>query len=329
MTTRKYYPEPGEKVLLKLSVSKFCTRMNIAGKHMWAAYMEDGTARLYDLHTKEPYEHPPTLRATQVGFQLCNNRYHVNCINVTFNEKGLSQAQIRFLGIVERRYFDFPSSGLAFNLIELLKGSFAEMQSRYISPLGEWYDKVTREEFSEKYGNILMEAWDYWKFLPKPFYKMSYVEPLALSTMVAMYNEDYKAAKTGVSINVLHFSLGGGNARAVKMLNPTFQVVAEMHGIVDDEQIYLELYDNNRLYAKYNKIIGSRFIAYVVNNVVNLPQQDEEVWCSPAHVKLQRTDEAWWTWFYEHDTDWQNDIMVEANAVDDMEKLLAYLKEHY
>lgn len=146
----------------------------------------------------------------------------------TFSKKGLNKLQVDFLTNIEKEYF---------------KG--AEINRDLL------YKHAVNYKGTEK-AKQLIEAFDYWTFLPRPIIRESYKRPVKLSELLT-------PNRTG-------FYLYGHDDR----VTPTEKTKELLkNGLIYDikpENYYFEL-TGDALYIKYQHIIGSRFIAFIKKDI--------------------------------------------------------------
>ena len=142
----------------------------------------------------------------------------------TYNGTGLNNNQILLLDELDRMWFE--GEDIKLNTI-----------------------KKAMETTGVPKGQDIMDAWDFWRTLRRPYFRSSLIEPIQLSDLVEV-NENGMWFRG----NETKYSLKDNLADRMGML--------KING-----GWYLEMHDN-RLYIKYNTIIGSRYIANVKNDLI-------------------------------------------------------------
>jgi hypothetical protein len=153
--------------------------------------------------------------------------------NLTFSRKGLTKIQIEFLTNIEAMFF--KNENIDF---EMLKKGIRSLKN---------YTSEQRVE--------MLEAWNYWEFIPKPLIRSSYKTEVVLDSLLLdgglFWLRNGKKDKLVKPSTKLKRILG--TTGLIYTLHPDnfyFEIITEVSG-------------KKALYIKYQSIIGSRFIAYV------------------------------------------------------------------
>jgi hypothetical protein len=91
-----------------------------------------------------------------------------------------------------------------------------------------------------------LEAWSYWEFLPRPQYRETYFKPIALSELF--------------NVNSKGYTILDNNWNSL-----SHEYVGKDLGMIDND-VYFKLIED-RLYCQYNRILGSRFVGYIINDL--------------------------------------------------------------
>ncbi len=146
--------------------------------------------------------------------------------HLTFSTKGLNKIQVEFLIAIEKAFF---------------KG---ENIDRGMLETGMKSINYTPEIASE-----ILDAWEYWNFMPKPLIRSSYKTKVGLDTLLLdgglFWLKNSKKDKVKPS------------AKLKRLLES-----ADLMYNLSPSEFYFEII-KGALYIKYQHIIGSRFIAYV------------------------------------------------------------------
>lgn len=150
----------------------------------------------------------------------------------TFSPEGLRPAAIKFLEGIEE---------------DFLKGISIQRTTHL-------YNKASEYRLSDR--KDIIEAYEYWEFIPKPIMFFTAKEPVLLSELLlespsGKYLINNKNYKSGKFIKTDKFSLIEIN-------------------MLEGLTTYYELINNHSLYIKYDQILGSRYIANVINDIKSL-----------------------------------------------------------
>lgn len=156
----------------------------------------------------------------------------------TFNTKGLTRFQIAFLNMCEERWLSGEDDTL----------NSATMAYKILIKVE---DKLESKQYEE-----LREAWHFWEFLDRPVVRQSVNEPLEISEFLS-------ESKDGFYVNTM---TGNEEFGVVGKSSPT----DKLSEILPEYLIYPLLPKHyffeiigDRLYIKYQSIIGGRFISII------------------------------------------------------------------
>lgn len=154
----------------------------------------------------------------------------INKTYYTFVTTGLTDYQIKFLGECEKLFFKGVDIDL--NFLETV------------------LDKIKFVKGSPE-ANSILEAWDYWKDLLRPKFRNSYKKPIKLSKLFSKVDKGLK----------LYYNVNQFVRITPKNLLSEFQLSSTL-----DLPYYYEIIQGNKLYLRYETIIGSTFIAFIEND---------------------------------------------------------------
>ena len=185
------------------------------------------------------------------GLNLSVNENDIKLVEkeyYTFLTNGLTEEQIKFLAFLEKRFFE----GKEFN------------SNNKLTTIGKY---LVEEGNSNVGATELLEASQYWEFIPKPIMRESSKSPIKLSELLKKYDE---SSKLGLYLSSHRYY----NDKHFEIKNESIEDIRKnMFNICNDENIYLSLCCENEetkeanLYLNYNKIIGSRFVACIINDL--------------------------------------------------------------
>ncbi len=167
-----------------------------------------------------------------------------NAPYLTFSPKGLNKKEVEFLKAIEKDYF----AGADINM-DMLKSGLAAIKFKQGS----------------KDANGILEAWSYWQSIPRPINRQSYKHPVKLSSLITMAQQDRGAY---ISVRDEEGNIASGYCKLIGA--DSEQAAIKKLGMFQGFGLFFEVAVGENFYAKYNTIIGSRYIAKVENDIPQL-----------------------------------------------------------
>ncbi len=152
---------------------------------------------------------------------------------LTFNPEGLTPYCIEFLASIEKRWLN------------------NEVINRDVM-----YKEAVKHKGTPQAKEII-EAFEYWEFVPKPIFRNSLVTPILLNEFFTIGGTAY---------------LWDTKKNNSWKVTESAKVLEVKKHLIGNLTTYYEI-TNDCLYIKYDQIIGGRYIANIIND---LPIQDKK-----------------------------------------------------
>lgn len=162
--------------------------------------------------------------------------------------------------VIQPTYYTFSTEGLDKQQIKLL----AELERRFFEGATICTDLILEaaEATGTPKGEKLLQAWEYWSSGPHVWDRQSLKNPVPLSSLFA------KSKKGAPGAFYISFT-GGLKGYYVTPKMEYFKQLVNPDAIIypfEPQHFYFQAYDD-RLYLKYNSIIGSRYVAKFIDDL--------------------------------------------------------------